>query len=53
MGILDDVVRALRSGWVSGEATGLAKPIKFGRTAGQDLVHVRLVSGVPQNRVLG
>ena len=51
--VLDDVVLALGLARVAGEAAALAQPVEAVLPAGDDLVDVRLVSGVEQQPVLG
>ena len=48
---LDDVVLGLGPARVARQATGLPQPTELGRPAGDDLVHVRLVAGVPHDPV--
>ncbi len=43
----------LRAAGVSGEATRLTQGIEVGATAREDLVHIRLMAGVPQNCIRG
>jgi hypothetical protein len=38
---------------VAGQAIGLAQRIELGAPAGEELVHVRLMSGVEQQHVTG
>ena len=52
MGILDQVVSALLPRGIAGETTGLAQLIEFRCSAGEDLVDVCLVPGVPDDRVV-
>ena len=49
--VLDEVVRALLAAEVAGQAARLAQLIELVLPAGDDLVHVALVPGVPQDRV--
>ncbi len=53
MRVLDEVVRALGPRRVAAETTGLAEPGEVGLTAGDELVHVRLMAGVPEQGVVG
>ena len=45
------VVLALGPLRVAGQPTGLAQPVEATVPAGEHLVHVRLVTGVPDDRV--
>ncbi len=51
--VLDEVVAALLAAGVARHAARLAELAELGAAPGEDLVHVRLVAGVPQDRVLG
>ena len=53
MAVLDEVVDALFAAEVTGEPARLSKLIEPVLPAGDDLVHVPLVAGVPENRILG
>jgi len=53
MGVLDDVVSALLPGGISRQAAFAAQGVKNRATSGEDLVHVRLVSGVPNDGIVG
>ena len=50
--VLDEVVLALGPARVAGQAAALAQVVETGLAPGQDLVHVRLVTDVPQDRVV-
>ena len=49
--VLDEVVRALLAARVAGQAAGLAQLGEAGLAPGDDLVHVGLVAGVPDDGV--
>ncbi len=49
--VLDPIVLRLGARRVPGEATGLAQGGEVGHSAGQHLVHVGLMAGVPQEDV--
>ena len=51
--VLDEVVLGLLPRGVAREPAGLPELLEPGRAAGDDLVHVRLVPGVPQDGVAG
>ena len=51
MAVLDEVVAALLAARVAGQPAGLAQLGEAGLAAGDDLVHVGLVAGVPQDGV--
>ena len=53
MGVLHDVVRALLPGGVSRQAAFATQGVEVGAASGEDLVHIRLVSGVPNDRIVG
>ena len=53
MAVLDPVVLALRSRRVAGQAPRLAEVDEVVAAAGDDLVDVGLVAGVPQHDVAG
>ena len=53
VGVLDDVVGALGPRRVAGEAPVGAQPGEVGLAAGEQLVHIRLVAGVPDDPVDG
>ena len=53
MGVLDDVVSALLPGGVSRQSAFATQGVKVGAASGEDLVHVRLVTGVPYDRIVG
>ena len=51
MRVLDDVVRGLRPARVAGQAALLSQRVELARPAGEDLVDVRLVTGVEDDLV--
>ena len=51
MAVLDEVVPALLAARVARHAARLAQLRELLAAAGEDLVHVRLVAGVPEDRV--
>src|SRR5262245_53744455 len=51
--VFDHVVRALRSRWIAGKAARLPQRGKGAGTAGEQLVHVRLMAGVPDDHLVG
>ena len=51
MRVLHPVVRALGARGVAGQAIGLAELAEVLAATGQELVHVGLVTGVPDDRV--
>ena len=53
MAVLDPVVLRLGAGRVAGQAVGLAQAGEAVAAAGEDLVDVGLVAGVPQEQVVG
>ncbi len=53
VGVLDPVVLGLAAVRVAGQAAALAQVGEVACSAGEDLVHVRLVAGVPEDEVMG
>ncbi|CAB4833398.1 unannotated protein [freshwater metagenome] len=51
--VLNDIVRAFLAVRVARQAAGLTQGLERSLAAGDDLVHVRLVPGVPQHRIGG
>ena len=53
MAVLDEVVLALLAAGVAGDTARLAQAGEALGASGEDLVHVCLVTGVPEDRVAG
>ena len=53
MGVLDDVVLRLGPARVAGQAALLSQVDEVAPTAGEQLVDIRLMTGVEHDRVLG
>ena len=53
MAVLDVVVHRLLAARIARQTPGLAQLLELGLPAGDDLVHVRLMAGVPENGVGG
>src|SRR6202022_1227770 len=53
MAVLHQVMLGFLPRWITRHATRLTQPGELTSAAGDDLVHVRLMAGVPHDRVLG